>query len=270
MRYSFLECIFLLIKKLFLSIKLLLCINFGANFKARLKYNTKQYLNHTIHYFVPWESAKTLIDTASDENYQLVKVFNDSIRSKVCLIRIDGQLLILKRPVEKNSRRWIRFTTLMRKSEALQSCISMLKIQEIGIETNKPLVVIEKHRMGMVVDSWYLYSYVDGDVCNKKDYPAVVHTLNKIHQSGYLHGDPQILNFLKGKTGIQVIDVKISKRWNFVQSQLELVYLKNSAIEIGQYISTSIFSYKIAEFITNNIQGGFRTFKYKLRQIIRP
>lgn len=232
-----------------------------------MKYNSKQYLNHTVHYFLPWNSAKVLVDTIFERTYQLTKTLKNSTRSMVYLTNINNQSLILKEPVEKNKSKWIRFTTIMRKSEALQSCISMLKLQEISIETNKPLIVVEKKRMGMVIDSWYLCSYVEGNNCNKHDYPAVVATLNKIHESGYLHGDPQIRNFLKSKIGIQVIDVKISKQWNLFQRQLELVYLNNSAFEIGKHINKSIFSYKIAELIVNGIQQGFRTFKKRLRQI---
>ncbi len=158
----------------------------------------------------------------------------------------------------------------MRDSDALQSSVSMLRLQEMGVETNKPLVVVEQRKFGMVVDSWYLCSYVDGDPCSEDDYATVVETLNKIHREGYLHGDAQIRNFLKGKNGMLVIDVKIRRYWNAIQRQLELVYLNNSAVGISQYINEKKISYVIAKFIMNTIQSGFRNFKQKLRKVFNP
>ena len=187
----------------------------------------------------------------------------------VHLIDLNGESRILKEPVEKNKRKWIRFTTLMRKSEALQSCMSMLKLQEIGIGSNRPLVVVEKKRMGMIVDSWYLCSFVDGEACQEKDSQSVVNTLNKIHQSGYLHGDSQIRNFLINDVGIQVIDAKMSKYLHPIQCQLELVYLSNSAHQTSEFINRSKLSYQVAEFVMNTIQRLFRSFKQTMRQSFR-
>ena len=232
-----------------------------------MDYHTKKQLNYTIHYFIPWKDAKVLTNAIFKKKYQLIKTLNNTSRSRVDIIQVDDELLVLKEPVEKNKGNWFRFTTLMRKSEALQSCISMLILQEISIKTNKPLVVIEKKRMGMVIDSWYLYSYINGEDCVADDYPKVIDTLTKIHRAGYLHGDPQIRNFIKSKTGIQVIDVKISKHWNSIQRQLELVCLNNSIFETKQHIDKKTISYKIAKFIVNDIQKGFRSFKRKIRQI---
>jgi len=208
-----------------------------------------------------------MIDTVLDKTYHLNKTLKDSSRSMVYLINVNDESLILKEPVEKNERKWIRFTTLLRKSEALQSCLSMIKLQEIGVESNKPLVVVEKKKLGMVVDSWYLCSFVEGVACSQDAYQNVVETLNKIHQSGYLHGDPQIRNFLQTDTGIQVIDAKMNQYLSAIQCQLELVYLNNSARQTSPYIDRSSLSYKIAEFIMNTIQRLFRSFKHTVRQL---
>ena len=231
-----------------------------------MKYNTRTYLEYTIHHFISWNDAQPMVDMILNQQYDIKKTLKDSTRSMVYQINIDHDLLIFKLPVEKNNRKWIRFTTLMRKSEALQSCLSMLKLQKIGIQTNKPIIVLEKKKMGMVIDSWYLCSYVDGHPCMESDIPAVIDTLHVIHKAGYVHGDAQIRNFLKTEAGIQVIDTKLSNAWNFIQKNLEFVYFNNSIRGIGGYIDQSTIGYKIAQFIMNDIQSGFRTFKQKIRQ----
>lgn len=231
-----------------------------------MKYNTRQYLEYTVHHFISWNDAKRITDTILTKSYELKKTLKDSTRSMVYQISIDHELLIFKQPVEKNSRKWIRFTTLMRKSEALQSCLSMLHLHKIGVQTNIPIVVLEKRKMGMVVDSWYICSYVDGGSCNELDIPEVIDTLNVIHKAGYLHGDAQIKNFLKTQSGIQVIDTKLSNAWNSIQKNLEFVYLNNSINGLSRYIDKSTIGYKIAQFIMNDVQKGFRTFKQKIRQ----
>ena len=231
-----------------------------------LKYSTRQYLNYTIYYFVPWEKAKRSIDAVLNKTYQEIKTFKESSRSIVHLIHLDDYRLILKTPVEKNRNRWIQLTTIIRKSEAFQSCISMLKLQEIGIETNKPLVAVEKKKMGMVVDSWYLSVFVNGCPCKEDHYKEIVETLQKIHQSGYLHGDAHLKNFLTGGNGIQVIDTSLSKAWSSVQKNMELVYLEKSVPVISQYFNTNSLSYKLAHFLLYHVQDKFRSIKKRWRQ----
>ncbi len=238
-------------------------------FERILKHITQQYLDYTVHHFIPWEDAKAMVDTVLDKTYQLRNTLKDSTRSMVHLIDFDDQTLIMKEPVEKNKGRWHQLMTLIRKSDALQSCISMATLQEMGIATNKPLVVVEKRSGGMVVDSWYLCTFVDGDSCTEEHYQEVVGVLQKIHQAGYIHGDPHFKNFLTGTEGIQVIDTKLSSVWNFAQKNLELAYLEKSVPAISQYFDTTTFSYKFARFVLYEVQERFKEIKKQIRKVFR-
>lgn len=218
---------------------------------------------------MPWEIGKTMVDAVIQKTYQEAKALKESPRSMVHLINLSDDTLILKVPVEKNRRKWIQFTTLVRKSDALQSCLSMLRLQRMGIETNKPFVVVEKKKMGMVIHSWYLCSFVNGDSCDEAHHKDVVEVLQKIHNAGYLHGDPHLKNFLVKENGIQVIDTKLSAVWNFAQKNLELAYLEKSIPSISQYFKTTTLNYKFARFILYDIQGRFKSVKKQIRKVFR-
>jgi heptose II phosphotransferase len=234
-----------------------------------LKYNTQQYLGYNIHHFVQWDKAKSHVDYILNNEYNILKTLKDDQRSAVHLISLDKETIILKIPIEKNRRKWIRMLSPFRKSDALQSSLSMLLLQQMGIGSNKPLVVVEKKKLGVIVDSWYLCSFVEGSPCNDTDYQNVVETLQKIHAAGYLHGDPHLKNFLKGKEGAQVIDTKLSKSWNFAQKDLELAYLEKSCPATNQYFNTNTLSYKFAHFVLYQIQGRFQSIKKQIRKAFR-
>ena len=95
------------------------------------------------------------------------KELKNTRRSLVLLVRAAGQKAVLKCPREKNTRQWIRFTTLYRKGEAFKAIYNMDKLKNLGIKSNRPLMAMEKRRWGMVVDSWFVYTYEEGRGCRR-------------------------------------------------------------------------------------------------------
>ncbi|QSE97817.1 lipopolysaccharide core heptose(II) kinase RfaY [Fulvivirga lutea] len=159
------------------------------------------------------EDAKELFHTVQDSKFETCEVLKDNQRSEVKRIKVSDNDFVLKIPKEKNSRFWIRFLTLFRKGEAQKNLKSMMILKNIGVKTTNPILAAEKRSFGMVVDSWLLYQFVDGRSClnQPETYKKVIDTLESIHQYGFIHGDPQIRNFIQKDSDIYVIDANPQK-----------------------------------------------------------
>ncbi|WP_157493904.1 lipopolysaccharide core heptose(II) kinase RfaY [Fulvivirga imtechensis] len=180
----------------------------------------------------------SLFDMISEGQYTIKSPLKEHHRSDVYKIEINKQEYVLKTPKEKNKKWWIRFTTLFRDGEAFKNIKGMFKYEELGLHTTKPVMAAEKRKLGMVTDSWLLYEFLDGESCLDREefYPMVVKELKLIHSKGYLHGDPQIRNFLHRSSQIYVIDSN-PKRVGVTgfSRAYEFAYLRKSAPGIEAY-----------------------------------
>ncbi|MEQ8924190.1 MAG: lipopolysaccharide core heptose(II) kinase RfaY [Fulvivirga sp.] len=159
------------------------------------------------------EEAKELFERISNQQFEIVTVLKDNQRSIVKRINVNSRDLVLKVPKEKNSRFWIRFLTLFRSGEARKNLESMVVLENIGVKTTAPVLAAEVRQAGMVVNSWLLYEYLEGHSClnQPRNYEKVINTLNTIHQHGFIHGDPQIRNFIQKGSDVYVIDANPKK-----------------------------------------------------------
>ncbi|MTI20656.1 hypothetical protein E1176_06455 [Fulvivirga sp. RKSG066] len=181
--------------------------------------------------------AKTLFDAIANKNYTTTEPLKVHHRSTVLRIAWQKQDLVLKIPTEKNTKPWIRFMTWFRMGEAHKNIAGMNKLWDKGIKTTAPLLAAEKRNLGMVVDSWLVYEYLDGTTCLDKEetYPLVVKKLTQMHAAKLLHGDPQIRNFIAYKDDIYVIDSNPKHvGWAFSRAY-EWAYLRKSAPGIENY-----------------------------------
>lgn len=213
-------------------------------------------------------------DIISKESYTIKNILKKHHRSLVYHIVLEGKEFILKIPVEKNSRWWIRFTTVFRKGEAFKNIEGMLQYQKLDLPTTKPVMAAERRKFGMVTDSWLLYEFLDGESClaNEKYYPMVVATLKDIHNKGYLHGDPQIRNFLFNERGINVIDSnpKTAGFLNFSKAY-EFAYLRKSAPGIEEHFGSinKWWLYRLA-FYYDIYERKFVRTRRKVKKLILP
>lgn len=181
-----------------------------------------------------------LFKEVQKKRYNKKKVLKNNQRSKVRIIKVEDKKYVLKVPKEKNNRTWIRITTWFRDGEAFKNIKGMLTYKELGIPSTEPVMAAEKRKKGMVVDSWLLYEYLKGKPClgHEEYYPMVIEKLKEIHAKGYLHGDPQIRNFLYKKEDqkIYVIDSNPKPAGIFPFSKAyEFAYLRKSAPGIEEY-----------------------------------
>ena len=141
-------------------------------------------------------------------------VLKDDRRSLVKLGELNQEKIIAKQPRDKNKRKWARILTLLTgQSEAQKAFCCLIDFKLKGIESLAPYCLLQKKQCGMVIDSYLLYYFREGQVSNKKHLPKIVTLLKKIHQHGYQHTDPHFDNFLTDENGeLFLIDCKGKSR----------------------------------------------------------
>jgi len=210
-----------------------------------------------------------LVDDIVSTRYEkhIKREIKNNSRSLLVLIDYKGQPILLKNPREKNTRKWIRFTTLYRKGEAFKSLLNLAHLANLQIESNQPLLAMQKRRWGMVVDSWLVYEFKTGLPCCEAQYPAVVRKLKHFHDHNLLHGDAQIENFLLDKNAIITLDTRLKKALlGPISKFVEYFYLQKSAPGIERYydLDTSSLAYRIAG-VYSRLYWSWRAFKKNKR-----
>ena len=216
------------------------------------------------------ETLYTLMDDIIENKYPraVVQTLKNNSRSLVFLVDVQGQKAILKSPREKNTKKWIRFTTWYRPGEAFKTVRNLEKLQQLGFNTNTPLMAMEKRCGGMVVDSWVLYGFKTGKPCDASFYPSIVETLQALHDKNRLHGDAHVENFLTNGHGIITIDANLKRPvFGSISKYTEWLYLLKSAPAIATYLHLpeNDISFRIAKTYSR-LYWSWRHSKKKRRR----
>lgn len=216
-----------------------------------------------ILYYIDEKNIK-LYDKIKNTCYNIERIFKNDQRSYVALIEIDGEKYVLKRPIEKNRRKWQRFLSIFRGSESRREFENIQRINELDFNGAIPYLAVETKFGLCVVDSYSVYSYLEGEEGTTKDIELISKELKRIHNKGYLHGDSQVMNFLINGNTVYLIDTKLMKnRYGKFGEIYEFIYLEESCDKDIEYDRESIY-YKVAITLKRYLIW-FANFKRRLR-----
>lgn len=147
-------------------------------------------------------------------------IFRDNWRTLSAYVRVGDRPLLLKIPRARNGRRWERFLTLFRGSDAFRNYRHLERMSELGLNAPEPVLAAEFRRQGVVTDSFVCYHFVEGRRPEPADAPAVLDALKALHRKGYLRSDAQLANFLIGENGeVVFIDFRLKRPWFLTELQ---------------------------------------------------
>ncbi|MEM6522512.1 MAG: lipopolysaccharide core heptose(II) kinase RfaY [Bacteroidota bacterium] len=215
------------------------------------------------------QEAEKIIQKVEKQDFQLIEVLKDHSRSRVSRIKLNNLDLVLKVPIEKNKKLWIRFLTWFRRSEVFKNLQGMSLLNSLGFKTTQGYLACEYRNWGMVTNSWILYYYLDAEEClnQKHTFSNVVRTLEKLHKQDILHGDPQIRNFLTSNEGIYLIDANPKRSSSALAKAHEFAYLKRSQPEIKPFFG-DIQCYTLAVGL-DTLDRKMARFRRKIKQVLR-
>lgn len=159
-------------------------------------------------------TSRRLVDEVFDGGLPREKVFRDNWRTLSAKVRFHDESLLLKVPRARNGRRWERFLTRFRESDALRTFRHIEQLSGMGFGAPYPILACEHRQNGTVVDSFVCYRFVEGRPAGSQDAEKILATLRALHDRGYLRSDAQLANFLMVDETVTFIDFRLKKpRW---------------------------------------------------------
>jgi len=140
------------------------------------------------------------------------QVLKDDHRSKVLLIDLEGVPYIVKIFVLQKTWWWFRLTSLLFPTIGEIACENAVALNEVGLLTPSPSLLLQKRRFGMVIESLLVYPYLPGRTATIKDAGEIIEFVHRMHDSNWIHRDPHPANFLMTGTGLATIDPVRAKR----------------------------------------------------------
>jgi len=165
----------------------------------------------------------------------------------------DNPMVVAKKPVDKNKRKWSRLISFFVPGEAASTLDNLNKMVSVGLETTRPLCVLERRQFNMVVDSWICYEFREGVVCGEQGLEEIAELLRSMHRAGFRHDDPTWNNFLRDPSGtLFTIDTKAKPCNGMYHATRDFIALRQANciydidIEALGKLDTSSMGYKAA------------------------
>lgn len=238
--------------------------------RGRLTMKILKEGNKTI--YLDDEENILLYKAIEEKRYRIIKELKNDLRSLVLYIEINcGEIkeefknVVLKIPREKNERKWQQFLSIFRGSEAKREFYNCKLIEKNGFLGAKPLVAVEKKHGILVIDSYFVLSYIEGRHASFNDIDTVLQTLYHIHDEGYTHGDAQLANFMIKEKKVYVIDCKLEKNFFGIINKIEeFIYFEKSCYKSVPCRYKESCFYKIIQKI-DDYKDRFNYFSKKIR-----
>lgn len=181
------------------------------------------YKEHEIISTLPKEEAMKLFDSLVEKRYTVTNNFKDGAKCLVQKIKIDGfDEMVFKIPRSRSRRTWERMLTLFRESEAFRNHESMLILQTLGLKGATPILAAQKHFRGVVLESFFTYSFVEGEAPKDEETPKVLEAMKTLHDQGYTRSDPKLQNFIMHEGEVCFIDFRLKKPLLFSKMECTL------------------------------------------------
>lgn len=224
----------------------------NSSFESQhLKYSCEEVLSHIEKFHL----------TLKDDKRSLVK--------RGDLFGLD---VVAKKPRDKDRRKSAQFLSLFRSSEALATLNTLSKFSNNSIPSVTPICALEKVRLGMVIDSWLIYEFKDGQIAGADRLPDILNILNQLHQQGYRHDDPHLANFLvDDKNELFLIDCKGKSRISSATSIYDFMLLSERYPQLNLEDILSKFGYQknpIGRALAN-FYCSYKNTRSKIKQKFR-
>lgn len=217
------------------------------------------------------DDAERLVEQVLNRQLNFDPVLKD--RAKCLVARFfhpDRGWLVLKVPRARTNRKWERFLTLFRAGEGIRQIRNMQQLERLKLKGPRPVLAAEKRRAGVVVDAFYIYSFIDGREGVSADLPTIVDTLLPLYRQGYCRTDPRVANHIINDDGVHLIDFRIKRPFVLggLRCAMELCQLagdRGYAVKIGHDAGYSAILMHSAWWI-KRVTQWFRKAKQRLRK----
>ena len=181
-----------------------------------MKLKNKKYEGYDIYYYD--DKFLNISKDIIDKNFQIVKIYKDTVRNYVAKISLKNEEYVLKSPKAETVIPQRKILSAFKSGEALITLKNIKEAEEKRItEFVKIYAAIVKRNI-FIQESYILMENIEGEILRtEEDVDKVLEVVEKLHKSNIYHGDLNTSNFIKNNNEIKIIDsqAKQEKYWNF-------------------------------------------------------
>lgn len=188
------------------------------------------------------DETKNFIDAILSGSIDVVEVYKANNSSYTAKFICNGEKWVIKIPLGRNRKKFVRFFSLFRNSEPFRRYDHMFTLGHLGLNGPSAVLAAEKRSFGMVTDSFLVYKFIDGRRPVHGEEKLVLNALSRLHQIGYTRKDAKPENFLIAGGEVYFVDFKLSNPFFFRNMRINL--------ELAKFLRESLFSIEHLENAT--------------------
>ena len=181
-----------------------------------MKLKNKKYKKYEIYYYE--DKFLNISKDIIDKNFQIVKIYKDTVRNYVAKISLKNEEYVLKSPKAETVIPQRKILSAFKLGEALTTLKNIKEAEEERItEFVKIYAAIVKRNI-FIQESYILMENIEGEILKtEEDIDKVLEIVEKLHKNDIYHGDLNTSNFIKNNNEIKIIDsqAKQEKYLNF-------------------------------------------------------
>ncbi|UUV19299.1 lipopolysaccharide biosynthesis protein [Fusobacteria bacterium ZRK30] len=231
----------------------------------------EKYKNWDIYYL---EDNKKLLDLgkglADGRKIEVEKVYKESQRNYVAKIKFDDKYYVLKSPRNEYRIPQRRFFTRFKDGEVLTTLKNITNLRKKGLDIfANPLLAMTKRKKGVIIESYIILEYIDGENAGEKKDEAV-ELVKKMHSFKVYHGDFNPGNFVFDGDKLKVIDTQAKQyRFGEYRAHYDMLTMKMDSYREMEYPYKKDFWFYLAlllkKYKRNTIVEKIKKWKKKKR-----
>ncbi|HHE46261.1 MAG TPA: hypothetical protein ENL08_00985 [Bacteroidetes bacterium] len=134
------------------------------------------------------------------------RILKHDHRGEIGTLEIGDVRYVVKKFTFQSTRLWFRFSSVFLPTLGEIACRNSLSLASDGIATPLPVLLMQQKRNNMVVSSWLVYRFMEGEILTSDNVHEIVDFVKGMHESGWVHRDPHPANFIRTENGIATLD----------------------------------------------------------------
>ncbi|MCF7810106.1 hypothetical protein K9N50_03865 [bacterium] len=191
-------------------------------------------------------------------------------RSVVGTFNIGNVKYVVKKFTLQGTRLWFRLTSLLFPALGEIACRKSINLISDGINTPEPVLLLQQTRNHVVIESWMVYRFLEGQAMTSLDAPEIVTFVKQMHEFGWVHRDPHPANFIRTKNGVAALDpIRVKKTSSRYLRAYDVVLMEHDMpsapalygrAELGFWFQLAV--------IGHNLVRAYRLTKYAVRRLL--
>jgi len=191
-------------------------------------------------------------------------------RSFVGIFEVNNVRYVIKKFILQNTSFWFRLTSILFPSRGEIAARNGLELKKTGFLTPRPIILMQRVKNWMVMDSWLVYRFLEGEQMSAVNAVEIVSFVKKMHKAGWIHRDPHPANFIRTREGIAMLDpVRVCKLKNRYLRAYDVVHMCNDMPEAQSlYGRDELGLWFYLAKAGQNIVRLYRVTKHTLKRVL--